>query len=241
MSFRIAIIDDNPQDAQYVRNLLNQWAVRNNHAIQPERFSSAEQFLFRYAGDKAWDILLLDIEMGPMDGVSLARRIRRENDAVQIVFITGFSDYMAEGYEVAALHYLMKPVRENKLFSVLDRAAAATRKAERVILLPVGGEMLRLPVSRIQYVEAFSHTVTIVTTNGTLQIKMPISELEKELGEGFVRCHRSYLVGLKHIARLSKTEAVLDSGKILPLSRGSAPLMHKAFISYYAGDKDETV
>ena len=60
--------------------------------------------------------------MGAMDGVELAKRLRKTNDTVQIVFITGYSDYIAEGYEVAALHYLMKPVKEDKLFSVLDRA-----------------------------------------------------------------------------------------------------------------------
>ena len=101
--------------------------------------------------------------------------------------------------------------------------------------------MLRLPISQVQYVEAFSHTVAIVTGTDTLQVKMPISEVEKLLGEGFSRCHRSYLVGLKHVARLSKTEVILDNGKTLPLSRSAAPLVHKAFISYYTGNKDETV
>ena len=209
--------------------------------IQAEVFPSAEAFLFRYAEDKDWDILLLDIEMGAMDGVTMAKRVRQENESVQIVFITGFADYISEGYDVSALHYLMKPVKQDKLFTVLDRAIVAMQKTERVILLPVGGEMLRLPINQVQYVEAFSHTVAIVTGTDTIQIKMPISEVEKLLSDGFIRCHRSYLVGLKHIARLSKTEVILDNGKSLPLSRSTAPLVHKAFISYYTGEKDETV
>lgn len=179
--------------------------------------------------------------MKAMDGVSLAKRIRQDNETVQIVFITGFADYIAEGYEVSALHYLMKPVKQDKLFSVLDRAVTALQQTERVILLPVDREMLRLPVGQVQYVEAFSHTVAIVTGTDTVQVKMPISKTEKLLGEGFIRCHRSYLVGLKHIARLSRTEVILDNGKTLPLSRSAAPLVHKAFISYYMGDKDEIV
>lgn len=241
MAYRIAIVDDSATDAEFVQGILRDWAGERQLSIKPELFSSAESFLFRYAEDKNWDILLLDIEMGAMDGVSLAKRIRQENDSVQIVFITGFGDYIAEGYEVSALHYLMKPVKQEKLFSVLDRAVSAIQKTERIILLPVGGEMLRLPVSQIQYVEAFSHTVTIMTATDTLQIKMPISEIEKILGDGFIRCHRSYLVGLKHIARLSKTEVILDSGKTLPMSRSAAPLVHKAFVSYYTGDNDETI
>ena len=241
MAYRVAIVDDSTTDAEFVQGILKSWADLRQANIRAEVFPSAESFLFRYAEDKDWDILLLDIEMGAMDGVTLAKKVRQDNVSVQMVFITGFADYISEGYEVAALHYLMKPVKQDKLFAVLDRAVIAMQKTERVILLPVGGEMLRLPISQVQYVEAFSHIVAIVTGTDTIQVKMPISEIEKMLGEGFVRCHRSYLVGLKYIARLSKTEVILDSGKALPLSRGAAATVHKAFISYYTGDKDETV
>ena len=241
MAYRVAIVDDSTTDAEFVQRILNSWADLRQANTQAEVFPSAEAFLFRYAEDKGWDILLLDIEMGAMDGVSLAKRIRQDNETAQIVFITGFADYISEGYEVSALHYLMKPVKQEKLFAVLDRAVAAIQKKERVILLPVGGEMLRLPTSQVQYVEAFSHTVAIVTDTDMIHVKMSITEIEKLLGEGFARCHRSYLVGLKHIARLSKTEVILDSGKALPLSRSAAAFVHKAFISYYTGEKDETV
>lgn len=106
MAYRVAIVDDSNIDAEYVQNIMKAWAQDRQAGIQAERFVSAENFLFRYADDKAWDILLLDIEMGAMDGVSLTKRIRKENELVQIVFITGFPDIMAEGYEVSALHYL---------------------------------------------------------------------------------------------------------------------------------------
>ena len=241
MAYRVAIVDDSSVDAAFVEDILKAWTEDRQVVVQPERFDSAEKFLFRYAEDKVWDVLLLDIEMGTMDGVSLAKKIRHDNEAVQIVFITGYPDYIAEGYEVAALHYLMKPVSREKLFAVLDRAMGNLQKTERVILLPVSSETLRIPVSQVQYVEAFSHAVAITTQTDTIQVKMPISEIEKMLGEGFVRCHRSYLVGLKHISRISKSEVILDSGKVLPLSRGAAAIVHKAFISYYTGDFNETV
>ena len=241
MAYRVAIVDDSKTDAEYVQSLLIAWADDRQTGVQAQRFPSAENFLFHYAEDKDWDILLLDIEMGAMDGVSLAKKIRQDNESVQIVFITGFADYVYEGYEVSALHYLMKPVKQDKLFAVLDRAVAAMQKTEQVILLPVGGEMLRLPTSQVQYMEAFSHTVAITTETDTIQVKMSISEIEKMLGEGFVRCHRSYLVGLKHISRISRAEVILDSGKVLPLSRSAAAIVHKAFISYYTGDINETV
>ena len=222
MSYRIAICDDNPQDAAFVQNILDRWSAERGAELRVEHFPSAESFLFRYEEDKEWDILLLDIEMGEMDGVSMAKEVRRSNETVQIVFITGYSDYIAEGYEVAALHYLMKPVKEDKLCAVLDRALEKHKQNERCLNLELSGEMVRLPVSAIRYVEAFAHSASIVTESKTLSVKQSISELEQQLGTDFVRCHRSYLVRLKHIARLSKNEVIFDSSKSLPLSRGAA-------------------
>ena len=106
MAYRVAIVDDSETDAAFVKGFLTDWASIRQIGVQAEVFPSAESYLFRYAEDKNWDILLLDIEMGAMDGVTMAKRVRRDNEAVQIVFITGYSDYIAEGYEVAALHYL---------------------------------------------------------------------------------------------------------------------------------------
>ena len=139
MELRIAVCDDAEEDRTYVSGLVKDWAVQAGHQAEITAFSSAESFLFRYAEDKNWDILLLDIEMGAMDGVSLAKRVRKDNEAVQIVFVTGYSDYIAEGYEVAALHYLMKPVSGEKLFAVLNRALEKRKREERCLNLELGG------------------------------------------------------------------------------------------------------
>lgn len=126
MKYKIAICDDSDADRKYVLNMVNYWAESAGYLIHTDVFSSAENFLFHYAEENDYDILLLDIEMGDMDGVTMAKKLRKSNDTIPIIFITGYSDYISEGYEVAALHYLMKPVKEEKLCSVLDRAARST-------------------------------------------------------------------------------------------------------------------
>ena len=85
-TYRIAICDDNIADTNYVQNLLNHWAAECQVMLQTDHFPSAEGFLFRYAEDKSYDILLLDIEMGAMNGVTLARKIRQDNhkDAIHV-------------------------------------------------------------------------------------------------------------------------------------------------------------
>ena len=149
MNYNIAVCDDSDADRRYLSGLAAEWAGNTGHTVQTTLFSSAESFLFHYAGKNDYDILLLDIEMGDMDGVTMAKKLRQENDTVQIIFITGYSDYISEGYEVAALHYLMKPVRREKLFSVLDRAVEKLSKNEKVLNFETGGEMVRVPVYQI--------------------------------------------------------------------------------------------
>lgn len=243
MKYKIAICDDQTTDRQYLTDLIKKWAVHTDHTAVISCFSSTESFMFHYADKCDYDILLLDSEMDAMDGVTLAKKIRQGNNnkAIQIIFITGFPEYISEGYEVSALHYLMKPAQQEKLFAVLDRAVIALQKTEPWILLPFENEMFRISVSQIHCAESIAHSVSIVTKTNSFPVKMSLSEIQRLLGADFIRCHRSYLVNLAHIARLSKTEVILDTGKILPLSRNAAPLVHKAFISYYMIDDHETI
>ena len=135
MKLNIAICDDEQNQIQYVKGIVSEWAEANGHMPFFAEFPSAEAFLFDYAENQNYDILLLDIEMTNMNGIDLAKKVREENDRVQIVFITGYPDFMSEGFEVAALHYLMKPVKREKLFSVLDRAVENLGHREESIVL----------------------------------------------------------------------------------------------------------
>lgn len=231
MAYRVAIVDDSETDAQFVRDLLIDWSENRQLGIQSQIFSSAESFLFRYAEDKDWDILLLDIEMGAMDGVTMAKRVRRDNEAVQIVFITGYSDYIAEGYEVAALHYLMKPVNREKLLSVLDRAMEKRRQQERCLILECAGELVRIPFYEIRYLDVRQNYVTVHAKEDHT-VKRTLGDLEKELDNRFFRVGRSMIVNLSFIQRVNKTEMRLSDGTVLPLPRGAYEPLNRAIIQH---------
>ena len=235
MNYKIAICDDETVEVKYLTSLVIKWAKQTDNISSVSTFESAESFLFSYAENKDYDIILLDIEMGTMNGVELAKAIRKDNNTLQIVFITGFPNFIAEGYEVSALHYLMKPVSETKLFSILDRACVNLNKLERVILLEIDGESVRILTKKIVYAEAFAHSVMIQTAENYLKAKTSIFEVEKLFGDGFIRCHRSYIVGLKYIKRITKTYVILDNDKPIPLSRNSYNKVNQAFINYYKG------
>lgn len=230
MNWKIAICDDCDADRQYVLHMVNRWAVEAGHSIQAQIFSSAEQFLFHYTAEQDYDILLLDIEMGTMDGVTMAKQLRKSNDSVQIIFITGYSDYISEGYEVAALHYLLKPVKEDKLRAVLDRAAEKLFKNEKVLHFASGGEMVRVPIYQIRYADVFGNYVT-VHAQSDVTVKMTLGELENQLDDRFYRAGRSCIVNLTQICRVTKTEIKLNDGTAIPLPRGAYEGVNRAIIN----------
>ena len=230
MKYKIAICDDSDADRQYVLSMVVRWATSAGYVLHTNIFSSAESFLFHYAEESDYDILLLDIEMGAMDGVTMAKQIRRNNDTVQIIFITGYSDYILEGYEVAALHYLMKPINEEKLSSVLERAVEKLSKNEKILNFEIGREMTRLPVYQIRYADVFGNYVTIHAASD-VTVKMTLGELEKQLDERFYRVGRSCVVNLTQISRVTKKEIKLMDGTIIPLPRGAYDGINRAIIN----------
>ena len=230
MKYKIAICDDSAADRAYVTDMVNRWSAVVGHAVHLDAFDSAESFLFHYADESDYDILLLDIEMEAMDGVTMAKQLRKDNEAVQIIFITGYTDYIAEGYEVAALHYLVKPVKEEKLFSVLDRAAEKLRKNEKVLHFEISGEMVRVPVYQIRYAEVMANYVTIHAAED-VTVKMTLGDLEKELDERFYRAGRSIIVNLTQISRVTKAEIKLSDGTVIPLPRGAYEGVNRAIIN----------
>lgn len=224
----IAICEDESAQAQVLSLNVQQWARERKVAATITQYPNADSFLF--AEGSSCDVLLLDIQMPGINGMELARLIRRNDDRIAIVFVTGYADYIAEGYDVDALHYLMKPVSKGKLFDVLDRAVERLNRAPQTILLNIDGEAVRLKHSEITYTEAVAHYVVIHTGTADYRARMRLSDLEAKLGVEFFRCHRSFLVGMKHVRRIAREAMVLTNGVEVPLSRKLFHAANRAFI-----------
>ena len=232
MALSIAVCDDNETDLQYITDMVNVWAMQGRIPVSIKTFPSAESFLFHYSENKDYDILLLDVEMGALNGIELAKQIRAQNSCVQIVFITGYPDFIAEGYEVSALHYLMKPVKPEKLAEVLDRAADLRQKERPFLLVSSERETIRLFLDDIYYVESQGHYMLIHTEYMQYRVRMTVSGLLEKLDEGFYRCSRSFIVSLRHVCRITKSEVFLENQVSLPLGRGQYDEINKMMIRY---------
>ncbi|MDE7282512.1 MAG: LytTR family DNA-binding domain-containing protein [Lachnospiraceae bacterium] len=229
MSIKISICDDSSEERASINNLVQEWARQSGTDISVYEFPDAEAFLFEYE-ELAPDVVLLDIEMPGMNGVELAKRLREGNKLIQIIFITGFSEYISEGYEVAALHYLLKPVSREKLFSTLNRALEKQESDGRKIVLENSMETVLLPINEIRYIEVNKNYITVYA-EGSYTVKRTLKEIEMELDERFLRVGRSYIVNMLFISRVTRTEVFLRSGESVPLPRGAYETVNRAIIN----------
>lgn len=235
MDYSVAIVDDVLQDREYIAGLVYQWAQEKGHTVILKTFPSSEAFLFAREESKKTEMLLLDIEMGAMNGVELAKELRQvqKDTMLQLVFITGFPDFIAEGYEVDALHYLIKPVVPAKLFSVLDKAVTNLAKVEKHLRVTYDRRMDFIPLSKIYYIEAQRQYVLIHAEDGEYRMKTSLAETKGALDEYFFQCQRSFLVNLRYVAQVKNNCVILKNGIEVPIGRGMAEKVGKEIIKLF--------
>ncbi len=170
--------------------------------------------------------------MGKMNGVELAKKIRAKNKEVQIIFITGYNDYISDGYDVEALHYILKPVQKEKLYEVLFRACERLKGREAALFLELPDGMARIPFYEIRYIEVRANYVTVYGEE-EITIKTTLSSLEKKLDGSFFRVGRSYIINMEYIRKITKKDVILKDETKVPISRGYYEKLNRAFIDYF--------
>lgn len=231
---RIAICDDEEAQRKLVEKYLYEWADGKKLMLDILHFADAESFLFNWEDDKSFDLLVLDIEMNNISGMQLAMQLREAGHEVPVLFITGYDSYMAQGYEVSALHYLLKPVHKEKLFMVLDRLKNTKKEAKKIFFQTEEGN-ISVDVEDIWYIEAAGHQCVLKAAKGIYRLKSSISEVKAALTAEncFIACHRSYIVNIRKISAIIKSDIIMDDGTKLPVSRSLLKQVNEAFIRNY--------
>lgn len=232
MKYKIGICDDDAAQREHLMAIVAAWAKRGRCLTEVKQYSDAKAFLFEYSEEKDFDILLLDIEMPQISGIELAKTVRRDNTAVQIVFITGYYEYFGDGFDVSALHYLVKPVDAGKLLPVLDKAAANLSYRQRSVLVSTQDAEVKLPLEDIIYVEAENVYVVVHTVRTTYRTRSTLSKFAEQLDETFFKVHRSYVAALKYIVKITRGSITMINGDQLPVSRGMYDQVHAALVKY---------
>lgn len=234
-ALKLAICEDDETQLEYIRSLVLTWAEREKVICEVDGYTSAEQMIFSFDKDFPYYGYILDIQMGNMSGMELAREIREKDKEAVILFLTGLREYAIEGYEVGAVRYLVKPVKEEEFFSVLHEISERRLGGESAcFVLERKDEVLKIPYDTIWYLEAQGHYVELAYDNDKIQWKTGIGKLQKEFEEnGFVMARRGVLVNPARISKVGRNECVLDNGEKVSVSRNQYKKVNEAFIAYY--------
>ena len=230
---RIAVCEDEKTQMDYLCRKLEKFEEENEVRLDIDCYFNAEQLLFEKEDKAQYDIFILDIQLKKMNGMELAKKLRSVDKEAYIVFLTGLREYALEGYEVGAVRYLLKPLKEENLFAALREICEQEtgRRTTYLILENAGKKIL---CRDILYVEADGHYLSFVQEKKTDQCKASLNSMAKELEEkGFALLRRGLYVNLYHVERIGRQECTLDDGSSLPVSRGCYQNLNQSFIRYY--------
>lgn len=230
---RIAVCDDD----RAIREELSRLIKRQAPEADIVTYKSGEEMIS--AGEN-FDISFLDIEMGEVSGMDIARRIREQEKGGRqrriIIFVTGYREYMEAAFDVNAFHYLIKPIDAEKFSEVFDRAwkemLALDEQNKKQIMVKSSRTQQKIWLRDIYYIESGNKKVIFHTTDGILEVYGKMEDLENSLGNSFYRCHRCYLVNMEKISAYSVGNIQVTNGDNLLFARKKYSDFIKTYMRY---------
>ncbi len=215
---RIAICDDEKHMSDHIKTITSDFFRKKNREIHIRTFAGGEELL-NYDGQI--DILFLDIQMKDMDGMETARKLRADKFRGFLIFITVLKEMVFQSFEVQAYDYLVKPVDEKKFERTMERCLASMQNTgEDSLLVQKGYEGRIIRTDEIVFCEIIDRKIYLNLVSGeVVDYYERIENLETKLDDHFFRCHRSYLINLKHLKGYKKGTAYMDNGREIPVSR----------------------
>lgn len=230
----IIICDDELQICKLIQRKLLEYGIHRDVEIRTEIFTDAGEML--KAVRENVDLLILDVEMPGMDGMTAASKIRRENPDVNIIFLSGHREYVFESFRVQAFRYLLKPLKDEDLEEAMD-AIFVHRKNETCLEYNFLGENWSIPYRDILYLEGMRGKIWIHCSGGKIYrwrgAMAPVSEDLKK--HGFFMTHQSYIVNMHRITRFNFKEVELDGEVTVPISKLRLNDFKKEYVKKFSG------
>lgn len=234
---RIAICDDSQDARLSLHGAVERSLDRQGQQGEIYEFSSGEgllRWMERHTGEI--DLVFLDMEMGELDGMETAQKLRRAFENLYLVFVTAYSDRVFEGYSVGALAYIMKPPKPQQLDEVISRCLAALRRdSGKVFVCHSGDVSYRIQIKDILYFYSDRRQLTCVARQRSYTFYGKLDAVQQELGEGFVRIHQRYLVNSVAVDAMNGSEVSIGD-TTLPVSRSC---QHSAMLALTRASLEE--
>ncbi len=212
--FLIAICEDETYLLEELRKKAEAYLKTRHYPAEIRTFTSGEDLLKE---QRPFDLILLDLVLPGINGLETAKRLSSKS---RIIFITSYREYAVDAFEVEAVHYLLKPVTDERLYQAMDRALNRSElEDDRTLALIKSGSTHILPIRDILYCEVFDHRVCIHTAQGNYEYSGTLDMLERKLDGRFFRCHRSYLINMSRVVGQEKGTALVSNGNRVLISR----------------------
>ena len=233
--YKIAMIEDEAESANRLKDCLDSYSKETGITFNIIQFSNGFNFISEYTND--YDLVFMDIEMPYMNGLQLAKELRKKDIAVALVFVTHLAKYAIKGYEFGALDYVLKPVNYNSFKIKLDRVLSVIKRKEKTeIILPVKDGFMKMDVRRLNYVEIIGHKAVYHTEDGNYELYKSLSAIESLLPkEMFHQCNRCYLVNLRNVTHIDGNYVYIGEEKLIlsrPRRKDFIEALHNYILSY---------
>ena len=231
---RIAILEDEAPVREDLAGYLRRYTRQYGTKFEVSLFADGDEILEDYRPN--WDIILLDVEMPRLDGMTTAERIRKLDSEVILIFITNMAQYAIRGYAVDAMDYILKPVPYFAFSQQLQKAIRRLEKRTKAYLtVPVEGGFRRVDLSGVYYLESAGHKVRLYTEEEELTVPGSLKQYEEMLADKqFARCNSGYLVNLAQV-RGMQDGMVLVGPHSLQISRPRRKAFVEALTDYVGG------
>ena len=210
----IALVEDDEEYRSVILDYLHRYEAESGQRFQISSFTDGEEIVNGYKA--VYDLILMDINMRFMDGMTAAEKIRMTDEAVVIIFITNSPQYVMKGYSVDALDYVLKPVNYFAFSQRIDRALVRmAQRKKQFISVTVKGGVQKLALSDLYYIEVFDHDLIYHTRNGDISARGSLADAESQLDAvSFFRCGKSYLINLEFVDGVQNNEILLGDMRI---------------------------
>ena len=231
---RVAIVESDTDIRTQMQVFVQRFARSEGMDIRVEEFDRGDRFLAQY--QSLYDIIFMEIELPGIDGMETAKRLRKTDRDVVLVFVTALARYAIRGYEVDALDFVLKPLSYYAFSVKLERAIQRVRqRTGDHILLKTAGGIHRLEIREIFYLETKSRMLYYHTASGVYSVRGSLRDAVAQLADyAFAKCNQCYLVNLQHVTDV-RDETVTVAGAELEISRRNRKAFLDAVVAYIGG------